>query len=76
MPNVTLAEAQARLPELIEQLIPGEELWILLDDRPIAKLVSFPKPLTEPRKPGSAAGQGHWMSPDFDKYMELRESEE
>jgi antitoxin (DNA-binding transcriptional repressor) of toxin-antitoxin stability system len=39
MPSVTLAEAQARLPELIENLIPGEELVITKDDRPVAKLV-------------------------------------
>jgi antitoxin (DNA-binding transcriptional repressor) of toxin-antitoxin stability system len=56
MPSVTLAEAQARLAELIAGLIPGEELRILQNDRTIAKLVREPEPSREPRQPGSARG--------------------
>jgi antitoxin (DNA-binding transcriptional repressor) of toxin-antitoxin stability system len=76
MPSVTLAEAQARLPELIASLIPGEELRILQDERVIAKLVSMPPPRREPRVPGSAKGiltileddEAHLA--DFKEYME------
>jgi len=40
MPTVTIEEAQAKLPELIEQLSPGEELVITRDAHPVARLVS------------------------------------
>ncbi len=33
---VTIEEAQARLPELIAQLVPGEELVITQNDQPVA----------------------------------------
>ena len=36
--NVTLQEAQAHLPELIAKLAPGEEVLILQNDQPVAKL--------------------------------------
>jgi antitoxin (DNA-binding transcriptional repressor) of toxin-antitoxin stability system len=39
MPTITLEEAQARLPQLIEKLAPGEELVILRNAEPVAKLV-------------------------------------
>src|SRR5438552_1448050 len=52
MPTVKLEEAQARLSELIETLIPGEELRILKDDWIIAKLTRELPPLKQPRKPG------------------------
>jgi antitoxin (DNA-binding transcriptional repressor) of toxin-antitoxin stability system len=56
MTRVTLEEAQSRLPELIAQLQPGEELQITKDNQPIARLVGeAPRP-REPRRPGSAAG--------------------
>jgi prevent-host-death family protein len=42
MPTVTLEEAQARLPELIEKLVPGEEVIITRDNRPVATLIGQP----------------------------------
>lgn len=39
MPTVSLEEAQARLPELIEQLAPGEEVVITRNTQPVAKLI-------------------------------------
>ena len=38
MSTVALAEAQARLPELIHQLSPGEEVVITENNRPVAQL--------------------------------------
>ena len=38
MPTVAIEEAQARLPELIRQLIPGEDVVITENDRPVAQL--------------------------------------
>jgi antitoxin (DNA-binding transcriptional repressor) of toxin-antitoxin stability system len=78
MPSVTLAEAQARLPELIDALIPGEELWILHDDRPIAKVIGFPKPATGPPDPGLVKELKDmilYMAPDIDAGWDLVERE-
>jgi antitoxin (DNA-binding transcriptional repressor) of toxin-antitoxin stability system len=38
MPTLSIDEVQARLPELIDQLQPGEELVITRNDQPVAKL--------------------------------------
>jgi antitoxin (DNA-binding transcriptional repressor) of toxin-antitoxin stability system len=42
MPMVTIEEAQARLPELIHDLLPGEELVIIENSQPIAMLTRSP----------------------------------
>lgn len=42
MPTMTVEEARAKLPELIAQLAPGEEVLLTSDDRPVAKLVRHP----------------------------------
>jgi antitoxin (DNA-binding transcriptional repressor) of toxin-antitoxin stability system len=42
MPIMTVEEAQANLPELIERLAPGEELILTRNARPVAKLVAQP----------------------------------
>jgi antitoxin (DNA-binding transcriptional repressor) of toxin-antitoxin stability system len=39
MPTVSLQEAQARLPNLIADLKPGEELVVTQDDKPVARIV-------------------------------------
>ena len=55
MMTITIEEAQARLPQLIDQLAPGEELVITKNSRPIAQLVGLtaekPRPV-----PGRGAG--------------------
>ncbi|MCI0620890.1 MAG: antitoxin of toxin-antitoxin stability system [Acidobacteria bacterium] len=45
------------MPELIAKLAPGEEVLILQNDRPIAKLVGEPAASRQPRQPGSAKGK-------------------
>ena len=43
--TITIDEAQAKLRELIHQLVPGEEVIITENQEPVAKLVSqSPKP--------------------------------
>jgi antitoxin (DNA-binding transcriptional repressor) of toxin-antitoxin stability system len=52
MATITIEEAQAKLPDLIHQLAPGEELLITENHQPIAKLVGgAPKPKAELRPP-------------------------
>jgi len=53
--NLTLAEAQARLPEVIHSLSPGEEVAIIENDRTVAKLIG--PPVEQPRPiPGRGKG--------------------
>ncbi len=39
MSTVTIQEAQAKLPDLIRGLTPGDEVVITENDRPVARLV-------------------------------------
>ena len=61
---VNIAEAKARLSELVEKAASGEEIVIARDHKPVAKLV--PVRSDAPRLPGSAKGQ-IWIAPDFDE---------
>lgn len=49
--TATVAEAQARLPDLLAQLPPGETLTLLQDDRPVADLVVRPAPVPQGQRP-------------------------
>ena len=76
MPVVTIEEAQARLPELIEHLAADEELVITKNEKPIARLLTEDKPKRQPRRAGSAKGMLTILSDDdehlkdFAEYME------
>ncbi len=77
MPTVTLAEAQAKLPELVDRLTPGEELVITRDDKPVAKVVPVESPPPTKPRSGFGAGKGNlvfWVDDDehlkdFAEYM-------
>ncbi len=68
MATITMQEAQATLPELIHQLLPGEAVQITEDGQPVAVVTT----VTEMRrvqgelKLGSQAGSVLYMAPDFD----------
>ncbi|MGO8752569.1 MAG: type II toxin-antitoxin system Phd/YefM family antitoxin [Thermoguttaceae bacterium] len=76
MTIVTIEEAQAKLPELIEQLEAGEQLVITRYQQPIARLMAEGKPKRKPRKAGSAKGVLTILADDdehlkdFAEYME------
>jgi antitoxin (DNA-binding transcriptional repressor) of toxin-antitoxin stability system len=61
--QITLSEAQQRLPEIISGLQPGEEVQIIQDNRPIARLVidglieSHQLTQRHPRSPGQYEGK-------------------
>jgi prevent-host-death family protein len=42
MAIVTIQEAQAKLPDLIHELTPGDEVVITENNHPVAKLVAAP----------------------------------
>jgi antitoxin (DNA-binding transcriptional repressor) of toxin-antitoxin stability system len=56
MSTVTVQEAQAKLPELIHKLIPGEELVITEDSQPVAKLVCERRSGRQRPEPGLCKG--------------------
>lgn len=70
--SITVEEAQARFKELVHQLAPGEEVFIMENQRPIAKLVSEqPKAASRSRPgPGLCKGAILYMAPDFDAPLE------
>jgi len=70
MTTITLEDAQQRLPELIAETPPGEEVAITQGDRVVARLVAVEEVPRKPRRPGSAAGSILYMAPDFDEPLE------
>ncbi len=74
MTTITIEEAQAKLPQLIDQLAPGEELLITRNARPIAQLVGLPAEKPHP-VPGRGRGKLVILSEDddhlqgFEEYM-------
>jgi antitoxin (DNA-binding transcriptional repressor) of toxin-antitoxin stability system len=76
MMTITIEEAQARLPQLIDQLAPGEELVISDGQRPVAKLVGQGVAPRKPRTLGSGKGKLTILQEedehlrDFQEYMQ------
>ncbi len=69
MPTVTLEEAQAKLPELLEKLQPGEEMIILDHGQPLAQVKKVER-TSWPCKAGSYRKVEFRMAPDFDAPLE------
>ncbi len=65
MTTVSLVEAQAKLAELIHSLHFGEEVMIIENDQPIARLLAAPPQPRQPRRPGSLRGTVLHMEDDF-----------
>ncbi|MBI4600470.1 MAG: DUF2281 domain-containing protein [Planctomycetes bacterium] len=68
MPQVTLEQARAQLPDLVEAAIAGNEVVILKENQPAVKLVPLPPPGARPQF-GSARGL-ITMAEDFDEPLE------
>lgn len=71
MVTVTLEEAQEKLPQLIENAIPGEEIIVMRNNITIARI----QPISEtdhkkPRQPGSAKDKLIYMADDFEAPIE------
>lgn len=73
--TVTVDEAQTRLAELLEKLVPGEEIWITKDQEVIAKLRREPSRVRQPAVFGSAKDGIIFMSDDFDAPLDVKELE-
>jgi antitoxin (DNA-binding transcriptional repressor) of toxin-antitoxin stability system len=73
MSTVTIEEAQANLPEIIDKLAPGEELIITRNDQPVAKLVGQQRPVRKSRRPGSAKGKLIILAEDDEHLEDFKE---
>jgi antitoxin (DNA-binding transcriptional repressor) of toxin-antitoxin stability system len=72
MHAVTIEEAQARLPELVSTLVPGEEVPITREGHLVATLVA-PLRASWPCQPGTAKGILTILSDDDDHLADFRE---
>jgi antitoxin (DNA-binding transcriptional repressor) of toxin-antitoxin stability system len=72
MATVTIEEAQAKLPDLIHRMFPGEELVITENQLPVAKLVTGPAKTTQLSRPGPGLLKGMitYMATDFNEPMD------
>ena len=74
MSTITIEEAQARLPQLIEQAQPGDELVITRREEPVATLTGHIPKNRKLRQPGTLKGTVLYMAPDFaDPLEEFKE---
>lgn len=62
--TITLEEAQAHLAELISKLVSGEEVVIMDNQQPVARLL--PVKTKTLRKLGTMRGSVKYIAPDFD----------
>lgn len=77
MSSVTVEDVQSRLPQILEQLQPGEEVTVTDHGQPVAQVKRVAgTPGRAPRQPGSAVGQLVVLEEDdehlvdFAEYME------
>lgn len=71
MSSVTIQQAQAGLAELIHRLAPGEEVVILENDQPVARLLpTAAAPARKPRALGTMRGTVLHVVADFDAGLE------
>jgi prevent-host-death family protein len=70
MLTVTIEEAKHNLTELIHRLAPGEEVVIVENEQPVARLVGVAPPERKRRQPGTLKGTVLYMAPDFDAPLE------
>lgn len=71
--TVTIEEAQAHLAELISKLAPGEEVVIMENEQPVAKLMGQHAPARQPRQPGSAKGKLIILADDEEHLADFKE---
>jgi antitoxin (DNA-binding transcriptional repressor) of toxin-antitoxin stability system len=67
MTSLSIQEVQAQLPALVHGLTLGDEVVILENDQPVARIVPpAARSQHPPRRPGTLRGTVLHMAPDFD----------
>jgi antitoxin (DNA-binding transcriptional repressor) of toxin-antitoxin stability system len=69
MSTLTLEEAQAQLPQLLDDLTPGEEVVITRDGKPVGRLLPPELPKGVPI-PGRGKGKVLFYDPDDDSHLD------
>src|SRR5581483_10012809 len=69
MSNITLDELQARLPQLLQELLPGEEITITDHGQPVAQMKKVER-TSWPCRAGCYKKADFRMAPDFDAPLE------
>lgn len=72
MTTLTLQEAQARLPDVIHSLAPGEGI-VIVENQPIARLTAESPRERQPRQAGSAKGLLTILREDDDHLRDFAE---
>jgi prevent-host-death family protein len=73
MATVTIQEAQAKLPELIHKLMPGDEVVITENNQPVAKLVSEKPAVRQRPQPGLCKGMVTIVADDEEHLKDFAE---
>jgi antitoxin (DNA-binding transcriptional repressor) of toxin-antitoxin stability system len=71
-PIISIEEAQAKLPEIIDKLHPEEEVVITKDDQPVAEPRSIPAAKPQPRF-GSCKGMLTVVAEDKEHLEDFKE---
>ncbi len=66
MSQITIEAAAERLAELVSDIPFGEEIILLQNDKPVAKIVPLGTTPKLPVKRGYAKGHVLYMAPEFD----------
>ena len=72
MAIVTIQEAQAKLPDLIHKLMPGDEVVITENNLPVARLVASPAEKPRPM-PGRGKGMLTILAEDDEHLKDFKE---
>jgi antitoxin (DNA-binding transcriptional repressor) of toxin-antitoxin stability system len=67
--TLPLDAAKDYLREIVEGMVPGEELVLTAHGEPLATVTRPPR-TSWPCQPGSAKDTKHWMAPDFNAPLE------
>ena len=73
MTTVTIEEAQAKLPELIEYLAGGKVVVITRNQQPVARLLAEETPKRKARKAGNCKGMVTIVADDEEHLKDFRE---
>ncbi len=70
MQTISLEQAEGRLTEMIEKLMPGEEVVLTRDDMPVATIRALPPVARESPRFGTLKGTILYIAPDFNAIPE------
>jgi antitoxin (DNA-binding transcriptional repressor) of toxin-antitoxin stability system len=69
MSSITIEEAQSKLSQLLEEMLPGQEVVITKEGQPWAQVKKSER-TTWPCKAGAYRKPEFWMAADFDAPLE------